>query len=460
MRIAWVTAFTERSGIASFSRHVTAALAAYADVEIWTNDEPPLLESRLPVVRFDTAQQIEARLADFDIAVYNLGNTVSPHAEIHELSKRRPGIVVLHDRVLHPMFAAKWRGPGGFVDPMYLSRMAAYYGDAGLRVATESVLGTRAPVWESDDVLTYPLSEEALLRALGAVVHSEGHARYIREHWFGPVRVLYHPVYREVLASAPAAAAPRAGARLQLTTVGHVNANKQCHRVLRMLADHDELSARVHYTIAGHLEPSNSYAADLAALLRSLPGVSAELLGWRDEDELAQLMAATDIFVNLRHPIIEGASGSLMHELAFGRPVLCFDDGAFGELPGDAVARVPAGDFAAVAAELGRLVSDPARRRALGERARAFAEALTEAAYAESFMGFIEEVLGVAPGLRLIDAVADQLAGIRTDPRDPLFAELAEDLHGRLGAEVAAVMRGRGPRSRGAGEQPAGAPRA
>jgi len=459
VRIAWVTAFTERSGIASFSRHVTAALAAHAEVEIWTNDELPLLESRLRVVRFDAAEQVEARLADFDIAVYNFGNTVRAHAEIHELSKRRPGIVILHDRVLHPMFVAKWRGAGGFMDPMYLSRMAAYYGDAGLRVATESLLGTRPPVWESDDVLTYPLSEEALLRALGAVVHSEGHARYIREHWFGPVRVLSLPVYSEVLASAPATT-PRAAARLQLTTVGHINANKQCHRVLRMLADDDELSARVHYTIAGHLEPSNSYAADLGALLRSLPGVSAELLGWRDEDQLAQLMAATDIFVNLRHPIIEGASASLMHELAFGRPVLCFDDGAFGELPGDVVARVPAGDFDAVAAELGRLVSDPARRRALGERARTVAEGLTEAAYAESFMGFIGEVLGVAPGLRLIDSVADQLAAIRTDPRDPLFAELAEDLHGRLGAEVSTVMRGRGPRSQRPSGQPTGAPRA
>lgn len=105
-------------------------------------------------------------------------------------------------------------------------------------------------------------------------------------------------------------------------------------------------------------------------------------------------------------------------------------------------------------------MSDPARRRALGERARAVAEGLTEAAYAEGFIGFIEQVLGAAPRLRLIDSVADQLAGIRTDPRDPLFAELAEDLHGRLGAEVSTVMRGRGLRSRRAGEQPAGAPRA
>ena len=459
MRIAWVSAFSERSGIASFSRHVTAALAAHADVEIWTNDELPLLGSPLPVVRFEAASQIEARLADFDIAVYNMGNTVNPYAEIHELSKRRPGIVVLHDRVFHPMFAAKWRGPGGFMDPMYLSRMAAYYGDAGLGVATESVLGTRAPVWESDDVVSYPLSEEALLRALGAVVHSEGHARYIREHWFGPVRALHLPVYREVLAAVPAAAS-RAGARLQLTTIGHINSNKQCHRVLRMLAEDDGLSARVHYTIAGHLEPSNSYAADLADLLRSLPGVSAELLGWRDEDELAQLMAATDVFINLRHPVIEGASASLMHELAFAKPVLCFDAGAFGELPADAVARVPAGDFAAAAAELARLVSDPAQRRALGARARAVAEGLTEAAYAERFMEFVEEVLGVAPGLRLIDSVADQLAGIRADARGPLLAELAGDLHGRLAAEVATVMRGRGPRSRSDVDQPAGAPRA
>jgi hypothetical protein len=430
MRIAWVTAFSQRSGIAEFSRQVTPAIAAHADVEIWTCDDPPLLESRLPVVHFGDAPELEETLGDYDAVVYNMGNTVRPHRTIHELSQRHPGIVILHDRVLHPMFVAAWLCDGGFTDPMYVSRMATYYGEAAAQIARESLSGTRPLVWESDEVVDYPFVEQALLRALGAVTHSDAHAQYIRNHWLGPVCALQQPAYRDWLATGTLAGPgppARGDRRVQLTTIGHVNANKQIHRVIRMLAEDPELAALARYTIVGPLDASNSYASDLAALVRSAPQVSVEMLGWCDDAELDRLMAATDVFVNLRHPVMESSSASLMLELAYGRPVLSFDSGAFGEIPADAVARVSAPDFDAAARELKRLVTDADYRRKIGENARGVADERSEAAYANGFIDFVGEVQRASPTLRLLDRVATELGVMGADPLLPIFDSIAGD---------------------------------
>ena len=230
----------------------------------------------------------------YDVTVYSMGNTLAAHREIHSVSQRHPGIVIVHDRVLHPMFVAMWHRGGGSIDPVYVSRMAAYYGEAGARVASESVSGARPRIWESDDVADFPLVEEALQRALGAVTHSEGHARDLRTRWLGPVAALHHPAYADWLAAgalAGTSAPARADGRIQLTTVGHVNWNKLCHRVISLLAEDAELAARTHYTIVGPVWEGSSYGSDLAALIRSVPQVSAEMLGWLDDVELDALMA-------------------------------------------------------------------------------------------------------------------------------------------------------------------------
>ena len=436
MRIAWFTAFSPRSGIAEFSRRVTPALARYAEVDIWTPDEPPLLETPLPVVSFEGEADLTGALAGYDVAVYNLGNTLRSHRPIHRVSQRHPGIVIVHDRVLQPMFVAMWTRDDGSVDPVYVERMAAYYGEAGERAARESLAGERPRVWESDDVADFPLVEEALQRALGAVTHSAGHARDLRTRWLGPVAALQLPAYADWLAAGALAgpsAPTRADGRIQLTTVGHVTSNKRCHEVVSLLAQDAELAARTHYSVVGPFDDGNSYASELAALIGSQPHVSAELLGWREEHELHALMAASDIFVNLRSPVTESAPASLMAELAFGRPVLCFDEGAFGELPGDCVERVPAGDLAAAASALRRLVDDADRRRAIGENARRAAGAYTEASYAEAFMRFVVEVQRTAPGLVLLDRVAIELGAAGADPASGVFERIAAALRPVLG---------------------------
>lgn len=433
MRLAWFTPFSTRSAIGEFSRHVTAALARHADVDIWTADRDSLRHSDLRVIVFAGEEDLGPRVGDYEVLVYNMGNYPPFHRDIHEVSRRHPGIVILHDRVLHHLFALDtWRRQGGSMDPAYVARMRAYYGEDGAHVARQSLSGVRRPVWEDDhEVVKYPLDEEALQGALGAVTHSHEHAGDLRDRWLGPVRALQHPAYRDVLVKgASASAGPVRGrddGRIQLTTIGHVNANKHSDSVIRMLAADVELAAAVHYTIVGPVDDGHPYARELTELMRSVPHVSAEILGWCEEDELDRLMGATDVFVNLRHPVMESGSGSLMRELAFGRAVLCFDGGCFGELPTGASARAAAGDFGAAASLLRQLVTDAEYRRTLGVHARRVALERGETKYAEGLIEFIVEVRRATPTLRFLDRVARELGALGADTSLPVFDAIAND---------------------------------
>lgn len=431
MRIAWFTPFSSRSAIGDFSRHVTAALAEHAEVEIWTQDVAPLHQTDLQVIGF-TSRSLDLELLEQrELIVYNMGDHLPFHRHIHEVSQRYPGIVILHDRVLHHLFAGMWLTGDEPQPRTYVDRMEAYYGGEAADVARASLLGECPPIWESDEeVLRYPLYEEALLHAIGTVTHSESQASDVRKHWLGAVRSLHLPCYGEVLRSAASMPPPdRApGERVRLLSVGHVNPNKQTHRVVEMLVADPELAARVNYTIVGPIDDFQAYVADLQRLVeQNRATLSVEVLGWREDRELERLMADTDIFVNLRHPVMEGGSASLMRQLAYGRPVLCFDEGFFGELPADAAAQVPAGDFVAAAHALRELVLDPIRRSEIGAAGRAVAEGYSELRYVEGLLEFVEEAQSCAPALKFIDRVGMQLGEMGVDSQLTIFDRISDD---------------------------------
>jgi glycosyltransferase involved in cell wall biosynthesis len=429
VKIAWFTPLSRRSAIGEFSVHVAAELARFADVELWTADEPPFLGTELPIVTYSQGSPELDRLGEPDVIIYNLGDYLPFHRDIFEVSRNHPGLVILHDRVLHHLFAGMWLAGADPKRQLYLERMRAYYGKAGAEAARATLEGESQPVWESDEeVLRYPLYEEGILTAHAVVTHSESQARDIRARWLGPVRALHLPCYSDVLRRVDAARPRDPDGLVQLLSVGHVNPNKQVHRVVEMLAADPELAARVRYTIVGPNDDFKAYVNDLRRFIaRHADGLNVEILGWQPEEELDRLMAQTDIFVNLRHPVMEGSSASLMKQLAYARPVLCFESGFFGELPEGALIRVAAGDFAAADRALRELIDDPGLRKRMGEQAHALAASYDEQSYVEGLLSLIEESRHAAPALDFLSSVARTLGEMSVDEILPTFDEIASD---------------------------------
>jgi glycosyltransferase involved in cell wall biosynthesis len=429
MKIAWFTPLAARSAIGEFSVHVAAELANLAEVDLWTSDEPPLLDTELPVVRYRPGSSELGELSRRDAVIYNMGDYLPFHDDIHTVSREHPGVVILHDRVLHHLFAGKWlMGPDASRE-LYVERMRAYYGEHGAYAARLSLEGERRPVWESDEeVLAYPLYEEGILDALGVITHSEGQADDVKARWAGPVRALHLPCYSDTLREVDGGPPPASAGPVRLLTVGHLNPNKQVHRVVEMLAADPDLASQVTYTIVGPDDGFKTYVNDLRRFIaRHADRLNVEILGWQPPERLDRLMGQTDIFVNLRHPVMEGSSASLMRQLAYGRPVLCFGSGFFGELPGEAVVRVPAGDFVAATDALRELVGDRERRRQVGRQARALMSSYNERLYVEGLLELIEQSRRAAPALGFLGAVARELGNMHVDGQLPIYDEIAND---------------------------------
>ncbi|MFC8538539.1 glycosyltransferase family 4 protein [Streptomyces sp. NPDC057249] len=88
---------------------------------------------------------------------------------------------------------------------------------------------------------------------------------------------------------------------------------------------------------------------------------------WR-RDQVVPLVAAGQVFVSASR--FEGMPISVLEAMACGLPLVLSDIAPHREVAGDAAVYFPADDPAALAARLGDLAGDPARREALAARAK------------------------------------------------------------------------------------------
>ncbi|OYW07953.1 MAG: hypothetical protein B7X34_09805, partial [Acidobacteriia bacterium 12-62-4] len=340
-------------------------------------------------------------LADFDLVVYNFGNHLPFHGEIFKVSRQHPGVVILHDYVMHHFFAALYleaqQDPAG-----YTAEMEHWYGVSGRAAAERSLKGER--VWESDEVVNFPLVERCTEGALGVVAHSEYLLDAVRMAFAGPVRKINLPY--ELPAN------PTAGGRaslnvppgaLLLVTIGHVNPNKRVHAVL------EAMGPEMHYVVAGPADPAYQKRLDRIVAERGLGG-RVQFLGRVSDEVLHTCLAAADICLNLRQPAIEGASASVIEEMLYGKPVVVTDIGFYRELPPDCVVKVdPADEAAGLRAALAKL-ADATEREEMGARAMAYAAATFRADnYARDLLRFAWDVRNAQPLFALSDRIAGEL---------------------------------------------------
>src|SRR5947207_6319002 len=161
----------ERSGIADYSALLLPALERLIDVD---------------VVRRGRTRPVAA-----DVALYHVGNDPESHGWIVDALRRRPGVVVLHEFVLHHLVAGltigRKDGPG------YLAAMERDAGVPGRLLGYGVLEGRVPPLWEVRPE-EFPLAGEVLDRATGVIVHSQYVEARARKHGYdGPLWRIPHP---------------------------------------------------------------------------------------------------------------------------------------------------------------------------------------------------------------------------------------------------------------------------
>jgi glycosyltransferase involved in cell wall biosynthesis len=425
MRIAWCTPFGTRSAIGRVGQSVVEELSRVAAVDVWHPPTAQPLETSVPRIELAGDAADAARLATYDLAVYHIGNHLV-HRQILEAARRVPGAVVLHDLVLQDFFSA-WYLSDPRLRDRYTAAMSRWYGMAGLAAARAASHTGSPDFLQSDEVLRYPLFEEAIAGAFAVVTHSAFSAERLRKVFPGPVRQVALP-HRAIDTGRlpPREALGIPSGRLLALTFGEVNPNKRIHAILEALAEDPALASRIFYVVIG--QAPEDYGRELQHIVKERGLESAvRLAGYLSDAELAAHLEHADFCVSLRHPTVEAASASVIAQLAAGKAVIVSDAGFYGELPDDCVLKIrPGGDTADLQESLRSVVEDETLRLALGRRARIYAYATFRVdRYAAEIVRLAEELADARPILTFIDRVGRELVRMGVMGSEPLIETVA-----------------------------------
>jgi glycosyltransferase involved in cell wall biosynthesis len=390
----------ERSGVADYSALLLPELERRLDVT---------------VVRRGVRRWRRRSAHYTDVALYHIGNDPERHWWIVEALRRRPGVVVLHDLVLHHLIAGMTLGRGD--NDGYLDAMQREGGAVGRMLAHAVIDGLLPPVWERR-AHEFPLTGEILSFASGVIVHSAYVERRVRQHGYAG------PVWRIPLAAwpmpidLPDAALP--ADRLVFGSFGHLNPSKRVPQLLDAFALLRERVPEALLLLVGSVAPGLEF---------ELPEDVVHF-DYVPEDRLWSLLAAADVCVSLRFPTMGETSGVVVRALTAGRPQVVSDVGWFSELPDEVALKVPVGgeEVELLATALERLAGDPGLRASMGAAAHAYAVREHDLdRVADAYAAVLEEAAGgdaVRDSVR--EAVAAAAAEVGLPPQGDAVGEIAE----------------------------------
>jgi glycosyltransferase involved in cell wall biosynthesis len=323
-----------------------------------------------------------------DIHLYHLGNN-RLHEEIYARALAIPGVVVLHDAVLHHFLL------GTLSKEQYISEWIYNYGewrrDLGEELWRER---TRAAV--DPRYFQFPLLRRIIERSPVVIVHNPGAAAMARAQ--GAKQVVVIPHFCEAGEPLDAAETVRFRQRIGIGQgtrlfgiFGYLREPKRVLPCIRAFRRLHAFRPETALLLAGEVVSN-----DLERVLQNeAPHPAIRRLGRLNESNFRIAAAAVDCCLNLRYPGAGETSGIAVRLMGLGKAVIVTDNTENADFPPAAVLRVSPGvaeaeelfehmllvtEFAAVAREIGSEARLHIRRHhALDQVARQYWETLCAA---------------------------------------------------------------------------------
>ena len=312
----------------------------------------------------DASESMSAlKLQDYDVRLYQVGKN-RLHDGAYEAALRVPGIVELHDATVHHLLLSRLDRAA------YVEEFVYNYGEWA-RVLAGQMWERRSQAPSEELYFGHPLLRRVLEKAEKIVVHNPGAAARAREA--NPeVEVVQIPHYIEPAQAFTAEEIASVRRRFRVPEGGILISSFGYHRppkrLQSMLLAAEGLDPPHRILIAGDFV-SPTYEASLEGLMQKTDTIR---LPHVPDQELARLVAATDVCVNLRWPTAGETSGFVMKLMAAGKPVLVTDCDENADLPDNAVLKIEPGinEPLVIREALRVLTLRPELRLAMGELAR------------------------------------------------------------------------------------------
>jgi len=306
--------------------------------------------SPLPPARTGVADYAAALLAELrrlgrvevepercDVALYHLGNNPL-HAAIYRRALEHPGVIAIHDAVLHHFLL------GQLDESAYIEEFVYNSGESARALARELWRG-RAASGTDPRYFAYPMLKRAAGRALAVVVHNPAAARAVKAA-APEARVVEIPHLLETppLHSPAETAAYRArlGVPADAFLFGVLGFLRESKRLFSVLGAFAEVRRAV--PSAALLVAGQFVSKDLErAVAPLLTGAGVTRRPYLTESEFWLAASAVDACINLRYPSAGETSGTAIRMMGLGKPVLLTEGEECSGFPDDACVRIPPG---------------------------------------------------------------------------------------------------------------------
>jgi glycosyltransferase involved in cell wall biosynthesis len=423
MKLNWFSPLPPAStDIAHYTTRVLAPLSRRAHVVLWTDSrewDESLKE--FAEVRFFQAGNIRwEEVNRADMSIYHIGNNPLFHGAIWQVSRRHPGIVVLHDERLHHFFDGLYRAQWRDLES-YLALMERYYGAEGRRAGEECFRNDARNIDEMAE--RYPLTTLALENALGVITHTrETYTKLTEENrWMVAYLPLPFSAGQSERVSSASSETKTDGPPFRLVVFGYLGRNRRLQQLLEALSG---FSGREQF----RLDIYGQVLIDerrLRAEIRSL-GLKrlVRLHGYVPEAELDDALSKAHLAINLRYPTMGEASGSQLRIWRHALPSIVSRIGWYATLPAEAVVSVePEREVADLQKQLAVFLADPARFAAMGrEGRRILEEQHAPEQYAQSVVDFVARTQSFRT-LVLASRLAERTGALMGEWLGPLIPE-------------------------------------
>ncbi|HEX4159591.1 MAG TPA: glycosyltransferase family 4 protein [Rhizomicrobium sp.] len=325
-----------RSGIASYIVELLPHLAKRYSVTIVVESRDDIVDCPGCCVVSADDEELASIFEDSAI-LYQLANNPD-HEFVYRLCVRYPGIVVLHEFVLHHLIESLTLGRGR--PDGYFRILEREYGPSGLVLARLRQIG----YFCENQKFLMPLCKHVVRRAKSVIVHNEYCAR--RLGWPFDRHIMVCPHHLSPLALEHGAKHTKEEARRALgleqnrslmLSLGFVTRPKRADIVLRALGHLKALGHDFVYMLVGHCGEKR-WIESLVTEFHLEDNV--RMVDYVEEDDFFQYIAASDIVINLRFPSAGESSGTLTRAMGMGTACVVFDYGPMGEFPDDIVVKV------------------------------------------------------------------------------------------------------------------------
>ncbi len=334
LKVAFVTPLNPlQSGISDYSEALVPALAESFDITLYSDCGIPsneFIRNQFEVYPVPSLLQHHLR---YDLRLYQVGN--SPHhRNAFAVMRVLPGIVVLHEPFLH--HGLYWSSPLQFY------RRELFY---ELGKPDWDYLHSLEELMANDNrerMLATPLIKRIVDSSLGIIVHSLDARRTIKENCGIPdsprmvprIAVIPQPVpipdVPGKLECRDSLGLPREAFIVGMA--GIIHPIKEPFLALGAFARLASQLSDARFVFAGDVARETG---DLIAIARELRVADKVIVLGRVEplERFHQVLAACDVFLNLRRTTIGETSAVALQAMALGKPVIVRNIGWFSELP-------------------------------------------------------------------------------------------------------------------------------